>query len=151
MSEEDFLNTPGFVVLRRCAMHGWAWSVLLIIGVAGLASAVQESTYEKSVVQMLTSLDEIGKILKGIEGEEMANAARPLLRKAAETWNEARAAAAKMQPPEREEKERLTRLYKPKIEESVRKMLAEVRRVEVIPGGRDALKEIRSVLKKDEK
>ena len=49
----------------------------------------------------------------------------------------------------RDEKTRLEKLYKPKLEEALKKMFGEVRRVEGIPGGKDALKEIAGVLKKD--
>jgi hypothetical protein len=128
--------------------HGWA--VVLVLGVVGFASA-GDTPHEAALQQMLGSLDEITKILKKIEGEEQANAAKPDLRKAGDGWIEARAKAAKLQPPERAEKERLTKIYKPKLEDSMKRFFTEVRRVENIPGGKEAMKEISGVLKKDGK
>ena len=86
-------------------------------------------------------------------GDQLANfiqrARNELL--SAKTWVDERARAAKLVPPDRAEKERLTKIYRPKIDEALKKMFLEIRRVEIIPGGKDALKEIRGVLSKDEK
>lgn len=124
---------------------------LAFLLLAAIAAAQEESPYEKTIQKMIGSLDEIATTLKTIIDEDSAGAAKPDLRKSAAVWIETRAKAAKLQPPEKEEKLRLEKLYKPKLEESMRKMFLEVRRVENIPGGKDALKEISGVLKKDDK
>jgi hypothetical protein len=132
-------------------MKARAGCVVLMIAAVGAALAGEGSPHEKAIQQMIGNLDEIAKSLKTIIDEETADAAKPDLRKSAKAWVDTRARAAKMPPPEKDEKVRLERLYKPKIEESMRKMFIEVRRVENIPGGKEALKEIAIVLKKDEK
>lgn len=113
--------------------------------------AGEVSPYEKALTQVVESFEKIGATLKTISDEEAAIAARPELRKSAEAYIKVRAQAAKMQPPEKDEKLRLEKRYKPKLEDAMKKMLIEVVRVQVIPGGKDALKEIAGVLTKDEK
>ena len=132
-------------------MKACPWGVGLVMLALGFARAGEASPHEQAILRMLGNLHEIGKILQSIETEEGAEAAKPDLRKAAKNWIEARAKTAKMPPPERAEKERLTKIYKPKVDDALKKMFTEIRRVEVIPGGKDALKEIRGVLSKDEK
>ena len=127
------------------------WGVGILLIAAGLAGAGEGSPYEQAVKKMLGSLDKITSALKTIESEDTAKSAGPDLRKAADTWVEARAKAAKLPPPERDEKERLAKLYKPKMDEALKKMFTEIQRVNGIPGGKEALKEIASVLKKDGK
>ena len=128
-----------------------AGSIAVVLFVIGVAAAGENSPYEKAVQKMIGSLDEIAATLKTVIDEDTAGAAKLDLRKSAGVWIETRAKASKLQPPEKEEKARLEKLYKPKLEESMRKMFIEIRRVEIIPGGKEALKEISGVLKKEEK
>ena len=128
------------------------WSIALALVALGVAGAGEESPHEQAIQKMLGSLDRISAELKKIVDEESALAAKPELRKDAASYLETRAKAAKMQPPEKAEKVRLEKLYKPKIEESLKNLFTQTRRVELIePGGKDALKEIAGVLKKDGK
>jgi len=62
-----------------------------------------------------------------------------------------RAQAEKLPPPSREQKERLDKEFKEKLEVAQKKLAGEVIRLKNIPGGPDALKEIRSVLVKQMK
>ena len=128
-----------------------AWSIAILLLAAGFAAAQQGSPYEQALQQVIDSFDTIGTTLKTIVDEETAAGAKPSLRKSSDAFLEARAKATKMQPPEKAEKERLEKTYKPKLEAAMKKMFTEVFRVKEIPGGKDALKEISSVLKKDEK
>ena len=132
-------------------MKRHAWSMVVIFFTLGILSAGEASPYEKTLQTMIGNLDKIGVTLKTIVDEESADAAKPTLRKEAVIWIEARAKAAKLPPPERDEKTRLEKMYKPKLEEAMRRVFTEVRRVENIPGGKEALKEINGVLKKDGK
>src|SRR5688572_23161122 len=127
------------------------WGAFLLLLAVGMVVAGDSSPYVQAIEQMLKSMEEIGASLKTIDTEESAGAAKPALRKAAVSWIEARDKAAKLQAPEKAEKERLTRLYKPKLEEALKKVFRELPRVEAIPGGKEALKEISGVLKKDGK
>jgi len=128
-----------------------AGSIAIVFVAFALLGAGNGSPYEKALLQMIGSLDSIGTKLKTIIDEDSALAAKPALRKAADTWVDGRTKAEKLEPPERDEKTRLEKLYKPKLEDALRKMFTEIRRVENIPGGKDALKEISGVLKKDSK
>ena len=128
-----------------------AWSLGIVLVGVGFAVGAQDSPYEQALQQVVESFDKIGVTLKTIVDEESAAAAKPDLRKSAASFLEARAKAAKMPPPEKVEKVRLEKLYKPKLEAAMKKMFTEARRVEAIPGGKDALKEISAVLKKDGK
>src|ERR1043165_1128829 len=138
-------SPPGFSGMHIMKTRGWGIGLLLVA--AGFGMAGEEPTHEQVIQKMIGSLNEISKILKSIEPEDTAKKARSELRKAATNWIEARAKAAKMQPPERQEKERLAKIYKPKIDEALKKLFVEMGRVEVIPGGKEALKEISEILK----
>jgi hypothetical protein len=126
-------------------------SIAIILIWVGVVLAGEDSPYEMTLKQMLKSMEEITMQLKAIDSEAAAMAARPALRKSADTWIEARAKGAKLAPPERDEKVRLVKLYKPKLEQAMKKLFIETIRIEVIPGGKDALKEIQGVLKKEGK
>ena len=126
-------------------------SMAIVLAAVGYACGVQDSPHEQALKQAVESLEKIGATLKTINNEESAGAAKPDLRKSAASFLDARAKADKMQPPEKAEKERLKKLYKPKLEEALQKISSESRRVEQIPGGKDALNEIKGILKKDSK
>jgi hypothetical protein len=128
-----------------------AWSIVIILAAVGFAGASQGSPYEQALQQVLDSFDKIGVKLKSIVDEDSAAAAKPELRKAADAFVEARTKAEKMQPPEKDEKVRLEKQFKAKFKAAMTKMFTEATRVEFIPGGKDALQEISSILKKDGK
>lgn len=116
-----------------------------------LIGADEGSPHEKVLQQMIGSAESIAVTLKTIIDEESALAAKPDLRKANTLWTEARAKAEKLPAPEKDEKLRLEKVYKPKLKAALEKMFPEVTRVQNIPGGKDALKEITGVLQKDSK
>ncbi len=132
-------------------MNQRAGSIAFLLAAFVLLGAGEGSPHEKVIQQMIASAESIAVTLKTIIDEDTAAASRPPLRKAAASWTEARAKAEKLQPPEKDEKVRLEKFYKPKLEEALKKMFNEVRRVENIPGGKEALKEITGVLQKDSK
>ena len=125
--------------------------ILLVLGSCSLLAAGEGSPYEKALQQVVDSFNKIGDSLKTIVDEDSAMAARPELRKAAAGFLDARTKAEKMQPPEKAEKVRLEKAFKTKLEDAMKKMFTETRRVELGPGGKDALKEISGILKKDSK
>ena len=128
---------------------GASLAFLILTGIFVIAGEV--SPYEKVLGQVVDSFEKIGATLKNIMDEDAAIAAKPELRKAADAFVKVRTLATKMQPPEKDEKLRLEKRFKPKIEDAMKKMFIEIQRVQVIPGGKDALKEIASVLAKDDK
>lgn len=128
-----------------------AASIGILLAALALVGAGEGSPHEKVIQQMIGSAESIGVTLKTIIDEDTAAASKPELRKAAATFTEARSRGEKLQPPEKDEKVRLEKLYLPKLKEALQKMFSEVRRVENIPGGKEALKEISGVLKKDSK
>lgn len=132
-------------------MNPRAWSIVIVSLTAGVAVAVQGSPHEQTLQQMIGSLDKIVGKLKTITDEPSADASKDDLRAAAKSFVEARTKAAKLPQPEKDEKRRLEKVYKPKLDEVLKKMNGEMRRVEAIPGGKEALKEIAPVLKKDGK
>lgn len=121
--------------------------LLLAVGLTARAGETPPP-HEAILQQMIAQLDAISATLMKIADADTAKAAHADLRKAAATWNEARKKADALPPPERKEKDRLARAYRPKLEASLKKLFGQVTRVQVVPGGRDALQEIRSVLTK---
>jgi hypothetical protein len=126
-------------------------SVGIVLLALGILRAGEESPHEQVIQKTLSTLNLINEELTKIMDEESALAAKPELTKAAKTWSETQAKAKKLQPPDRDEKVRLEKLYKPKLDETMKKLLTQKVRVEAIPGGKEALKEISSVLKPDGK
>jgi hypothetical protein len=89
--------------------------------------------------------------LKKIEDKAGAEAARPELRKAAASFLDARAKAEKEPQPEKDEKARIEKLYKARLDDAIKLVRIEAIRVDSIPGGREALKEIAAIFKKEVK
>ncbi|GEM_PF-4769326 len=122
--------------------------VALFLTVAAL-SAGGGPTHEEVAKQLLTVMDKISVSLASITSQESADAAKPELRKAAKEFLAVRAQAEKLPPPSREEKNRLEKEFKGKIEAATKKLAGERVRVRNIsPGGPEALEEIRSVFDK---
>lgn len=117
----------------------------------GLAAAGGAPTHDDIIKQMLTTLDKITTTLGSINDQETADAAKPELQKSGKEWLAVRAQAEKLPPPSREQKERHEKEFKGKLEVAQKKLAGEVIRVKNVPGGPEALKEIRSVLVKQMK
>ncbi len=124
---------------------------LLLLTLPLVARAGEPSKHEEAVKQMLGQLDAIAGALLKIQDGDSAKEAVPVLKKAAEAWIDARKKAETLPPPERDEKDRLAKLYQPKMEETLKKLYSQATRVQAIPGGREALAEIRAVFEKKDK
>lgn len=107
--------------------------------------------FDDIVKQMLDTMDSLTQTLTTIQDEETAKAAQPDLRKTAAKWQLIKQKAEGLPPPTREEKDRLAKQYKVKLEEAQKKLFGEVGRVSAVPGGRQALLEISGVLEKKSK
>jgi hypothetical protein len=113
--------------------------------------AGEKSTYEDVVKEMLATMDQLTMTLSTIRDEETAKDAQPELRKAAGKWQAIKKKAEGLPPPSKEEKDRIAKQYKEKLEVAQKKMFGEVGRVRMVSGGREALLEISSVLDKKSK
>jgi hypothetical protein len=111
----------------------------------------EKTQFEDVIKQVLDTMDSLKTTLATIQDEETAKSAQPGLRKAAGKWQLIKKKAEGLPPPSKEEKDRLAKQYKTKLEEAQKKLFGEVGRVSAIPGGRDALLEISSVLDKKTK
>src|SRR4051812_44174818 len=103
------------------------------------ARAGDGSRFEDIVKQMLGTMENLTSTLSTVRDEETAKAAIPELRKAAGLWATVKKKAEALPPPPKEEKDRLAKLYKTKLEEAQKKLFGEVQRVQAVPGGRAAL------------
>jgi hypothetical protein len=111
----------------------------------------EKTQFEDIIKKMLETMGSLTTTLTTIRDEETAKTSQPDLRKAAEKWDVIKKKAKNLPPPSKEEKDRLTKEYRPKLEEAQKKLFAQVARVSAIPGGRQALLEISSVLDKKDK
>jgi hypothetical protein len=100
------------------------------------------------VKEVLDTLDKITTTLATVKDEPTAKAAVPDLRKGVARFKELRTLADKAKPPSTEEKDRLKKEYKERLEKATAKAFAEIARVKKVPGGSEALKEINLVIKK---
>jgi hypothetical protein len=126
---------------------------VVLIGLAAAAGAPPQGTptHDDVIKQMLATLDRIATTLESITTQESADAAKPQLQKSSKEWLAVRAKAEKLPPPSREEKDRLEKEFKGKLDAAQKKLAGEVMRGKNIPGGPEALQEIRSVLIKQMK
>lgn len=127
------------------------FSTIAVFILIGLAAAGGEPTHDDVIKRMLATLDKITTTLASINNQESADAAKPELHKSGKEWLAVRAQAEKLPPPSRQQKHRLEKEFKGKLEAAQKKLAGEVIRVKNIPGGSEALKEIRSVLVKQMK
>jgi hypothetical protein len=126
----------------RCMTAGL---LALLLGAATLSAGAAER-HEAVLKEMIGAVDKLGEALKAVEDADSAKAAKPELKKGAQTFLAARAKAGKLPPPDKEAKDRLAKTYRPKLEEAMKKLFTEVRRVEKVPGGAAALVEIQPIL-----
>jgi hypothetical protein len=128
--------------------------VTLLFGGAASATAQEVSKitpYETVIKQTLDTMDTLTKSLKSIRDENTAKSAKAELGKAAEQWQAVQKKSAELPPPSKEEKDRLAKLYKTKLEEAQKNLFGEAARVRNISGGPDVLLAISSILDKKAK
>jgi hypothetical protein len=115
------------------------------------AKGGEKSQFEDVIKQVLDTMDSLKSTLATIQDEDTAKSARPVLHKTVEKWQLIKKKAENLPPPSKEEKDRLAKQYRTKLEDAQKKLFGEVGRVSAIPGGRDALLEISNVLDKKAK
>lgn len=112
----------------------------------------KSEAFEKLVKEMVGTLERVAQTLSEIKDKDTADAARPQLRKSGEEFLALRKEAETLPPPPKDVKDRLAKLYRGKLEAVQKKILAEVVRVQRVPGGREALEDLGAILgKKAEK
>jgi hypothetical protein len=119
-------------------------AMLLPAGAGGGAAAAHDAL----VKDMLGDLEQIHKVLLTIKDEPSADAARPDLKKVALHLAELRKRAKEVKQPSKAEKDELEKRYKPKFDEALKKLRVESIRVKGVPGGPEALNEIKVVSEK---
>lgn len=117
-------------------------TIMSVCVLAGFGLAGDDSPHISVVKAMLGAMDKITTQLKTVVDEDTAKAARPELKKAAEHWQALRQKAKDTPPPTKEEKARLSKEFASKIEDAQKKLFAEIGRVQLLPGGRDALQDL---------
>jgi len=137
--------------MKRSRLSSFApyLAAILVFASAGLVLA--QSAYEDLLKSMLDVLDRTTALLAKAQDTDSAKETTPELKKAAGEFLEVRTKAAKLEPPNREVKDRLAKEYRPKFEESKKKMAAEIARLKRMPGGKEVLSEIRSILEPEKK
>jgi hypothetical protein len=116
-------------------------TVLLTLALLG-AGGGGPLSHEAVLKDMLATLERANKALKGIVDEASAEAARPELKKAALRLRDLRKKAREMKQPDKAEKARLEKLYRDKMDDTLKQLRSESIRVKGIPGGAEAVKEL---------
>jgi biopolymer transport protein ExbB/TolQ len=136
-------------------MRGSAVAGLVLFGLSVFLVCASvhggESAFADVIKEVIVTLEKMTATLATIQDQETAKAARPELRKTAAKWQEIRDKEDKLKPPAKEEKDRLEKEYKEKLQTAIKKLMREFERVKRVPGGTEALQEISSVLKKKTK
>ncbi len=134
-------------MLKSIAQLALLVVLLLVVG----SARAQEPNHAEVVTKVLDVLERLSKSLATITTQETADAAKVELGKLANEWTATREQAEKLPPPSREDKDRLEKEFKSKLDSAQKKLFGEVVRVQVIPGGVAALQEIRGVIARKSK
>lgn len=127
-------------------------SLVVFAGILVCGQAAQsEARLTDIVKELVDTMDKLTVQLATIKDEDSARASRDELKKAVGRWLETRKKAEKLKPPSKQEKDQLEKEFKGKLQATHKKLLAEIARVKGVPGGPDALKEIRAELEKKRK
>jgi hypothetical protein len=111
----------------------------------------EPSKYEEVLQKLVETMGKMTKTLALVVDEETAKSNRSVLKEHAAAFIEARKQSQSLAPPSAEAKEKLAKKFRPEIEKSQKQLVAEVARVQRVPGGNAALQEIRGVFEKKEK
>ena len=136
--------------MRPAALAG-CLLVCLSVGLVSAQGDGQETPLTQVVKEMLATMEKMTTSLSSVKDEATAEAARPDLRKAAASWIDVKEKAKKVKPPSQEEKDRLQKEYREKIQAAHKKLFGEIARVKGVPGGAKALAEITTALGKNSK
>src|SRR5579862_884295 len=111
---------------------GAVLGLLLVSAQTNVQENSKVSPYEAVIKQTLESMESLTKTLKAIHDEDSAKGAKEELTKTAEKWQSIQKKAAELPPPGKEEKDRVAKLYKTKLEEAQKGLFGEVARVRSI-------------------
>lgn len=128
--------------LPRSAKLCWGLLPALCLLWPCTVQAQPPAAYEGLLKDMLGTVEEITTILVGITDENTAKDAAPMLKLKAEKMLDLRKKADELKQPDKATKDRLAKEYAPKFEAAVKKLRAESLRVEGIPGGDMAVREL---------
>lgn len=99
-------------------------------------------------MKLFESLSGIVKSLEMITDEVSAKAQQPELKTLAQTFLSTRKLSESLPPPSNDQRDRLARAYRPLFEQNRKALLAQIARVQRVPGGLAALQEIRAVFER---
>ena len=115
-------------------------------------SAAQEeiktTPYESVIKQTLETMESLTKTLKMIRDDDSAKDAQEDVTKLAEKWHGIQKKSAELPPPAKEEKDRLAKQYKTKLEEAQKGLSGEVARVRNVTRDPQILAALSSILGK---
>jgi hypothetical protein len=130
----------------------------VVLGLSGFVVVDQQTgqqagdgSYEGLIKDMLGTVDHITKTLQTIKDRDSADAARPELKKAAQTMLELRKKAEDWNQPNKDEKERLAEKYAKKLEAAVKQLRDQTIIAKNIPGGEEAVAELGVLKDKSDK
>jgi len=125
-------------------------AVLLGVGLLALCAVILPaqgrggSPYENVLKDLIAAMDKLSDVLSTVKNEPSAKVAVPEVKKTLGQLDEVRKKAKALPQPEKEEKDRIAKIYRPKLDESIKKLLGQVARVKAIPGGSELVKDIKA-------
>ena len=133
-------------------MNTWRGFLAALAVFAGFSLGAGNVDEQRGVIKaMLAAMDKITEKLKNVSDADTAKAAHPELKKLAEEWAALRKRAEDLPPPTKEEKVLLVREYYDKVKDAQKSLFIEIARVHLVPGGHEALTEIRAAFRWPEK
>jgi len=127
--------------MRRAVVLGTGF--VAICAVLLPAQEDGKTTHESVLKELISVLDKLTGVLGTVKDEPSAKAAVPEVKKVLGRLEEVNKKAKALPQPDKEEKDRIAKLYRPKLEEAIKKQREEVTRVKAIPGGSELVQLIK--------
>lgn len=115
-------------------------TVVLLLGQQARAAELKE--YDAAIGELIDALKEGAKILKDIRDQDSAEAAKPQLKKLGDRFRDLAKKFKQLGPPTKDQDEELKKNHRKEIQAAQTEFRKQRDRVEKVPGGKEALKEL---------
>jgi hypothetical protein len=121
-----------------------AMGLALVVGLVSGPAVRAADSWEKVLNDRIAFLKETTEILKTVKDKKTAKAARPKLKKMGKKYAELARRSQKLTKPSQEEGRALQKKYQKKITAATAALKKETGRVKEVPGGKEALAELKA-------
>jgi hypothetical protein len=110
-----------------------------------------DAKYEETLVKLLETMGQMTKTLEMIVDEPSAKAQRAPLKEQVEVFLKTRKESESLAPPSADVRDKLAQKFRPEFEKSRKTLVAQIARVQRVPGGTATLQDLRDIFEKKSK